>query len=260
MVLKKSSTRKSQLRRRPMKKTLRRTRKPLKFNANRVGGPNTCRIETTIPSVPLQVNTPYQFNLAGIVGSRAVDVAPNFALYRVAKVVFKYKPSFDTYIPSQSAGTPSTNYITTVPRLYWKMNRFADDPNAFTADDLKVLGARPIRFDDKTYTMSYRPNILLDQASGGSHSGILKMTPWLNTDDAPDTPNFATSTTNHYGHFWYIEADTVNTSTIPNVGTLDITIHYEFKNPRVEWHQSPSQKLKITGGEHTSVAEPAPSV
>lgn len=221
---------------------------PLKYNPKRVGGPNTCRIETTIPSVPLLVNTPYQFNLAGIVGSRAVDVAPNFALYRVAKVMFKYKPLYDTYVPNSAPGATS-NYITSIPTLYWKMNRFADDPNNFTADDLRVMGAKPIRFDDKQYTLSYRPNILLDQASGGSHSGSVKMTPWLNTDSAPDTPNFQISSTQHYGHFWYIQADTVNTSTYPGVGSLDITIFYEFKNPRVEWHQSSQaqQKIKLDG-------------
>lgn len=246
-MLKKSMSRraprKTLRRRRPLRRRL-----PLSRNPKRVGGPNTCRIETTIPSVPLLVNTPYQFNLAGIVGSRAVDVAPNFALYRVAKVVFKYKPLFDTYRPDSGVGA-TTNFITSVPTLYWKMNRFADDPNAFTADDLRVMGAKPIRFDDKQYTMSYRPNILLDQATGGSHSGSVKMTPWLNTDSAPDTPNFAISTTQHYGHFWYIQADTVNGSSYPNVGSLDITIFYEFKNPRVEWNQSVDvpQKIKLDG-------------
>lgn len=220
---------------------------PLKYNSRRVGGPNTCRIETTIPSVPLLANTPYQFNLAGIVGSRAVDVAPNFALYRVAKVQFKYKPLFDTFTPGLvNSGNAPGNYIAGVPTLYWKMNRFADDPNAFTADDLRVMGAKPVRFDDKQYTLSYRPNILMDQATGGSHSGSVKLTPWLNTDRAPDTPNFQTSTTQHYGHFWYIDAALINNSTFPQVGSLDITIFYEFKNPRVEWTQSSSLAQKIT--------------
>lgn len=251
---------------RPRRRMMRPRRSlPLKYQSNRVGGNNTCRIETTIPTVTLLANTPYQFNLAGIVGSRAVDVAPNFALYRVAKVLFKYKPLFDTYIPSQAGGTPSYNYITGVPTLYWKMNRFADDPNNFTSDNLRVMGAKPIRFDDKQYTLSYKPNILTSQATGGSDSGAVKITPWLNTDTEPDSPTFHTSTTQHYGHFWYIEAATVNNSTYPQIGTLDVTIFYEFKNPRVEWTQTQTdtsgnpviRKITVTGGEQPSVTTPA---
>lgn len=246
-------------RRRPRRMTRRRIPRsiPLKYNSKRVGGPNTCRIETTIPKVDLLANTPYQFNLAGIVGARAVDIAPNFALYRVAKVLFKYKPNYDTYV-SNPAFIGGAGAIS-VPTLYWKMNRFADDPNAFTADNLRVLGAKPIRFDDKQVTIAYRPNILMDNASGGSHSGSVKLTPWLNTDTAPDTPNFATSTTAHYGHFWYIEAAVNGDGSTP-VGSLDVTIFYEFKNPRVEWTQSQTQKITFTGVEHSaSVTSPAPT-
>lgn len=243
-------------RRRAMGRRVRRIPRPLKYNANRVGGPNTCRVETTIPKVDLLANTPYQFNLAGIVGARAVDIAPNFALYRVAKVLFKYKPNYDTFVsnPGFIGGAGAVS----VPTLYWKMNRFADDPNAFTADNLRVMGAKPVRFDDKQVTVSYRPNILVANASGGSISGQVKITPWLNTDDAPDTATFATSTTQHYGHFWYIECAVNGAGTTP-VGSLDVTIFYEFKNPRVEWTQSSTQKITLTGGEQQSVTMPAPT-
>jgi len=206
-------------------------------NPNRVGGPNTCKL---IETQTLQVlsNEPYQIEIPGIVGTRPQAVAPNFGLYRIAKVIFKYKPYYDTYTPGIVNSIPGNNYITTVPVLYWKMNRFADAPANFTAQNMRDLGARPFRLDDKTVTVAYKPNILLASASGGSDSGQLKMTPWLNTDNAPDTPAFAVSTTQHYGHFFYIEANLVNTSTQPYVASLDITIVYEFKNPRVSWSES----------------------
>jgi len=216
-----------------------------KSNPNRIGGANTAMVCTTIPTVPILVNTPYQFQLAGIVGARALAMAPNFAFYRVAKVAFKYKPKYDTFI-SSTVTLPGQNAITTVPTLYWKMNRFADNPANFTSDDLRVLGAIPKRFDDKQVSIAYKPNVLTSMASGGTNSGALKMTPWLNTDSAPDTNTFFPSTTNHYGHFWYVEADLVNSTTTPIVGTLDVEIFYEFKNPRVEWTRAGvDQKMTI---------------
>ena len=213
-----------------------RRRIPLKYNAKRVGGPNTCRISQTLPTIALNANTPYIFSVGGITGDRVRAVCEQFALYRIAKIEFKHKPYYDTFTPGQLTTVNSpANILTTVPRLYWKMNRFADAPAAWAAQDLKDMGAKPIRFDDKTYTLTYKPNILLANESGGSVSGSLKMTPWLNTDDAADTANFAPSTTTHYGHFLYIEADAQSGQTDPGVGSLDVTIYYEFKNPRVTW-------------------------
>jgi len=218
-----------------------RRRLPLYKNANRIGGPNTCRVSETLPLQNMLPNTPYIISVGGITGTRAQSIAPNFGLYRIARVVFKFKPWFDTFI--------STNYgaggagAVSVPNLYWKMNRFADQPAAFTADDLKTMGAKPLRLDDKTLTVSYKPSILVDQASGGSHSGSVKISPWLNTDDAPDTPNFALSTTEHYGHFFIVECAVNGNGSTP-VGTWEATIYYEFKNPRTMFHSSSVQAIK----------------
>jgi len=229
---------------RKMKKSTRRPRRrlagrrvprPLKYNANRVGGPNTCRISQTLPTVSIVANTPYRISVGGITGERALAVCEQFALYRISRVVFKYKPFFDTFTPSAVAGTPANNFIGTVPNLYWKMNRFADNPPAWNVDDIKAMGSKPIRFDDKPITVSYKPNILLASASGGSDSGQVKMTPWLNTDESTETANFVPSDTEHYGHFYYVECGQINNSTSLTCGTLDVTIYYEFKNPRVEW-------------------------
>jgi len=213
----------------------RRVPRPLKYNANRVGGPNTCRITQTLPTVSILANTPYRISVGGITGERALAVCEQFALYRISKVVFKYKPHYDTFIPQNQGPTPSGNFPTTVPLLYWKMNRFADNPAAWALDDIKAMGAKPIRFDDKSLTVAYKPNILLSTESGGSDSGQVKMTPWLNTDRSSETAVFAASTTEHYGHFYYVDCNLVNNNNDPAIGSLDVTIYYEFKNPRVEW-------------------------
>lgn len=223
--------------------------RPLKYNANRIGGINTARVATTRTTTILP-NQPYYFTVDGIEGIRPQALAPNFALYRVSRVVIKYKPNYDTYVsnPGFIGGAGPVS----VPTLYWKMNRFADMPAVYTADDLKRLGARPIRFDDKQYTHSYKPNILLSRAAGaagtgGSDSGEVRISPWLNTDLAPMTNNFAPSTTQHWGHFFIVECAVNGAGTTP-VGTADITVYYEFKNPRVEWTQSEGlpQMLSVT--------------
>lgn len=204
----------------------------LKYNANRIGGTQTARVAVTVPARQIIPNQPNVISIGGIVGDRALAHAPEYALYRIAKVVFRFKPNADTFV--SNAGFIGGNGAVTVSYLYWKMNRFADAPAAFTADQLRTLGAKPIRFDDKTYTLSYRPNILMAQATPGSVSGSVKMTPWLNTDTAPNTPNFAPSTTEHYGHLFIIDCAT-NGNGLASVGSFDATIYYEFKNPRINW-------------------------
>lgn len=231
--------------RRPRRRMLgaRRRRLPLTRNPQRVGGPNTCKIVETLPAANIIPNQSYVFEVGGIFpGGRAAAVAEQFGLYRVAKCIFRYKPNSDTYV-SNPAFIGGSGAIT-VPYLYWKMNRFADDPAAFTANDLKNMGAKAIRFDDKTITHSYKPNILTGIVSGGSNSGQLKMTPWLNTDDAPDTPAFALSTTNHYGHFFVVEAAVAGSGSQP-VGTIEVTVIYEFKNPRVKY-TTPSEGAPLS--------------
>jgi len=235
--------------RKPRRKNVR--RKPLKYNANKIGGPNTARVIQTLDTVQLNVNTPYQFQVGGITGNRALAHAEQYGLYRIAKIEFKHKPKYDTFIPG-TITVPGVNQITTVPLLYWKMNRFADAPAAWNPQDLRDMGAKPHRFDDKTYSLSYKPNILTAISSGGDNSGQLKMTPWLNTDDASQTPTFAPSDTLHYGHFLYIEADTLNTSTDPAVGSLDVIIHYEFKTPRVRWTPA-TEGSKLTVNPFTQI-------
>lgn len=218
-------------------------RKPTKYNAKRVGGPNTCKVSETLPLQTILPNVGYRVLVGGITGARARAIAPQFALYRISRVVIKFQPSSDTYVsnPGFIGGAGAVS----VPNLLWKMNRFADAPAAITGDDLRTMGARPIRFDDKNLTISYKPNILVSNATGGSVSGDVKISPWLNTDTAPDNAAFATSTTEHHGHFHLVECAVNGAGTTP-VGNFQATIYYEFKNPRVQWGSSGTQAVAPT--------------
>lgn len=224
---------------------------PLKMNAKRVGGPNTCRVSETLPLQNILPNVGYRVLIGGITGARAQATAPQFALYRIARIVLKFTPYADTF---QYVGNPAIiggNGAVSVPYMLWKMNRFADAPGVITGDNLRTMGAKPIRFDDKTLTISYKPNILLSTATGGSNSGQVKVSPWLNTDSAPDTGVFALSTTEHHGHFHLIEA-AVNGNGQTPVGNFQATIYYEFKNPRVNFGSSGAQTITFDGKQPVS--------
>jgi len=171
---------------------------------------------------------------AGTTKSRVAQVAEAFGLYRIAQLEYKITPKYDTYI---AGAVPAGNEPTEVPKLFWKINRFGDDIVGFNMANMQSLGCKPIRLDDKTLTIKYKPNILLsntgDVAQGlGGGSGNIKITPWLNTGKDSDEAVFALSTTEHVGHLLYIEAAASGTGVAP-VCEMSLRIVYEFKNPRI---------------------------
>ena len=227
-------------------------RKPvrkLKRNPNFIGGPNTAKvIQTTTPTTPagaaIIANTGYYFVRAGITGARALAMGQLFGLYRIAKLIFKFKPAFDTYI--SNPGFVGGNGPVSVPTLYYKINRYGDVPAAITEEYLKTMGAKPIRFDDKQVTIGFKPNILLGTAANaGSDSGQVKMTPWLSTDSAVNDQAWTPSTTTHYGLVLFISA-AMNGNGQQPVGYFDVTAVYEFKQPRYDASSSLSQVVTET--------------
>jgi len=199
-------------------------------NANRVGGPNTCKVIETIPAVPIPNNTPVLINKQGITGPRASAIAKEFGLYRIARITFTYRPIYDTYSPGivSPGSTPAA-----VPHLYWKMNRYGDTPAGFNGDYMRALGAKPFRLDDKLVKVSYKPNILYQQQNAaGATTASVKITPWLSTDDTPQDNLFTLSTALHYGHSLFIEGSAAGAGT-GNVALMDVQVVYEFKNPRL---------------------------
>jgi len=202
---------------------------------------NSCKIVEYFEAIGIEANTANEFVINGIVPTtsggkvtRAATVAQAFGLYRIADVQFKLTPRFDTY---SSGLNPGGDAPVEVPKVYWKINRYGDSPLGFTESDMLSLACKPIRLDDKTVTIQYKPNILLANVgaqavaqNGGS--GQVKMTPWLSTDDEADNNAFALSTTKHYGHIMFIECAAGGDGT-PIVCEMTARVVYEFKNPRV---------------------------
>lgn len=214
----------------------RRIPRPVRRNPNFIGGPNTCKVIETLPSQPINLNTPYLISKSGITGTRAPAIAKEFGLYRIAKIIFTFRPIFDTY----SSSLPGVgNAPNSVPTLYWKMNRYGDNPPAFTADYLRALGAKPNRLDDKQVVVRYKPNTLMvqDNQAPPATAASIKITPWLSTDDTPNDQAFTLSTAEHFGHVMFVEGGGAGTAQ-GVVCYMDVQVVYEFKNPRVVAAQS----------------------
>jgi len=226
--------------------------------------PNTAKVVEFFDLGQFNCNEAYDFALSGIVPTQLVSgnptrasiVAPAYGLYRVAQIEYKVTPKFDMYLPAAAQpGVAAGDQPVEVPKLYWKMNRYGDSPIGFTQDDMLSLGSKPLRLDDKTLTIKYKPNILLANAGqaalaqdGGS--GQVKITPWLSTDTQADNNNFALSTTKHYGHLMYIEAAAAGDG-VSAVCEIQARVIYEFKNPRI--HESAQSTATRAQTPHTSV-------
>jgi len=213
-----------------LKKRAMRKRMGKRNSNNVVGGPNTCKVIETVPAVSIPLNTPVLVNKVGITGPRASAIAKEFGLYRIARIMFTYRPLFDTYSSSLPGVGNSPN---AVPHLYWKINRYGDIPAGFNGDYMRALGAKPFRLDDKSVKFSYKPNILYQQNNGaGATTASVKITPWLSTDDTPADNLFTLSTAVHYGHSLFVEGGGAGNATGP-CALMDVQIVYEFKNPRL---------------------------
>lgn len=221
-------------------------------------GPNTAKVVEFFDLGVFEANVAHDFVVSGIVPanggapSRASVVAPAYGLYRIAQVEYKIKPKFDTYIAGQ---VPVGDQPVEVPVMYWKMNRYGDAPVGFNAQDLQSLGSKPVRLDDKTLTIKYKPNILLANAGAAAvaqdgGSGQVKMTPWLSTDTEADNNNFALSTTNHYGHMMFIECAAAGDGT-PLICEIVARVVYEFKNPRILDGQRAQERALTKHVSHT---------
>jgi len=213
----------------------RRATRPRKARGLVTTDPNRAACVEILPDMVINHNTPYIFSKAGITGSRASALAAQFGFYRIAKITYVHRPYFDTF-SGDATGVDPGNPIT-VPQLYYQMNRYGDAPAVWDGDYIRSLGSKPIRFDDKNVTISYKPNMLMvGEDNAGNDASQVKMTPWISTDETPGDGAFTLSTAEHFGHLLYIDAAA---SAPGQVGVLDVQVHYEFKTPRTQ--RTPSE-------------------
>lgn len=221
-------------------------RAPRRFVKPARSSPNIAKVVEFFDLGRFNCNESYDFALNGIVAldpvantpTRASIVAPAYGLYRIAQIEYKITPKYDTFNANLGqGGVPIGDQAVEVPKLYWKMNRYGDSPVGFTEADMLQLGSKPLRLDDKTLTIKYKPNILLANAGAAATaqdggSGQVKVTPWLSTDTEAGDNQFTLSTTVHYGHLMFIACEAAGDGVSP-ICDIKARVIYEFKNPRI---------------------------
>lgn len=191
-------------------------------------------------SAPLFPNASvYSFMNFALTGAstRVQSIASAYQFYRIKKVTWEVRPAYDTF---QAAATGSP---TSVPQLYWQIDRDAVFTPSTTLQTLKAAGCKPIRLDDKIIRKSFRPAVLQGVASQpGAEAtapvlvlGSKRISPWLPTNanayvDATQNEPWAASSIDHLGLLLAVDQDAgVNTS-IP-VAYVSFTVEFEFKKP-----------------------------
>lgn len=159
---------------------------------------------------------------------RAAQVARAYQYFRIKRVDVQFKPFADTF---------SNSTTQSVPYLHWLiMKGDALDPLTFNA--MRDAGAKPIRFDEKTLNVKFRPFVqqqVIGEGAAGAPPpstawGMSRVSPWLSTTYQPATDSIAwiPSKVPHTGLFWGVQQDY---STITQYYDVTVTAHFEFKKP-----------------------------
>jgi len=174
------------------------------------------------------VNTMYAnraFQLADF--PRASAIAANYANFKMTKITLKFKSLADTYIPGAGAAA--------VPYFYSMLDKAGAIPNTATLENLKQMGAKPRRLDDKTITVSWRPSVLtadLTAAGIGAVAGSqYKISPTLSTNANAGNPAaaWAPSVVDHLGLYWFVE----QVNGVGNQYAVECEIQFQFMRPLV---------------------------
>lgn len=158
--------------------------------------------------------------------ARAVNQAEGYQFYRITGIHLQFQPRLDTYDGATGGA---------VPYLFYMIDKGGSIPTNVSVGNLIQMGAKPIRFDDKTINVKWRPGVVSDTAfsAGGapanSSPSKYSVSPWLNTNANFLNPiTWSPSTTDHLGIYWQVE--TTGTNSLYDV---ILTVDFQFKKPLV---------------------------
>lgn len=169
----------------------------------------------------------YNISLASL--TRARDVAKGYQYYRIKRITYVIKPLSDTF---NAQGLAPGGSAATVPYLYYMIDRTRLFQGGFTIDQLKQMGAKARRLDDKTLTFSYTPSVLTETFDNTANANLAvqyKMCPWLPTRDITNVGVWNPNTTDHCGIVWRVEQ--VGGTAIGY--QLERRVQVEFKKPAI---------------------------
>lgn len=159
---------------------------------------------------------------------RASAIAANYANFKIAKISMKFKPLADTFLATGVGGQ--------VPYHYHILDKAGAIPTNATLENLKQMGAKPKRFDDKTITISWRPTVLtadLTAAGIGSVAGSqYKTSPILSTNANAGNPTapWSPSVVDHLGIYWFVE----QSNGTGNQYEVEVEVQFYFMRPLVK--------------------------
>jgi len=186
---------------------------------------------------------------------RAVPVAQAYQHYRIKQVKLEFKPQVDTFLPD--AGPTGTGFL--VPNMFYMINKSGSIPNNPTPDALRAMGARPIRFDERTIKVAWRPSVLQENAGVlGDVGSAYKVSPWLSTNANANQPGaWNASTVQHLGVYWHIQRPgTLPAGVAELTYSIQITVDFQFKKPLVKTSSSDPVALEYAAGSLGSTTQP----
>lgn len=174
-----------------------------------------------------KTNTMYGPNTVGLDQfPRAIGIAKNYQEYRITKVKFTFKPQFDTFTVDPNAATALR-----VPHLFYMIDKPQAIPLAATLENLKQMGAKPRRFDNRDIVVQWSPGVQLSANDGALAASLVKpmISPWLNTNATPDAA-WTPSRIDHAGLFHFLEAGAITGDGQYEYG-IDVECQFQFRKP-----------------------------
>lgn len=177
---------------------------------------------------------------------RAQAVAAAFQEYKIKYVKLIFRPSADTFAPA--AGN-------TIPQLYFQMDKSNAVPTTASLQTLQDMGCRPIRFDARNITKTYRPTVLTaDMVSPGAVvASQTRTSPWLSTNANSGNPGagWAPSAVDHLGCLFHVTQ--MNPMTPPVNFKVDVEVVFCFRKPLWRGGSSETPGALIINGQPTPI-------
>lgn len=180
----------------------------------------------TIKTANDSMGTIYSLNSIALANfDRLSIIGRAYQYFRFTHCEVRLKPLADTF---QMGGSGQ------VPYAYWLVNK-GENLVVDSFDSLRDAGAKPIRFDDKTVVIRYKPAVLqfirdIDPAGTRvANFGMTRTSPWLSTNDlAGQNPNvMIPSSVEHSGILYGVDGGNQDTQ----VYSFEMTVHCQFKKP-----------------------------
>lgn len=200
---------------------------------------------TDITGVPYTANQMYNMRAVSLsYCARAVQIAKGYQHYRIKKISVSYKPQFDTFAPI--AGAPGFGAM--VPQMYYMIDKSGSLPTNVGLAELKQMGSKPHRFDDKNVNVSWRPSVLSDNYGQAQLQSSYRISPWLSTNANALQPGvWNPSDVDHLGLFWFLHRPGNLPPDYPEYTyDVQVTVEFEFKKPLIPIATSNPESISIT--------------